>query len=71
MKSPTLQNKRVAVLRMAFRARRVFGTSEKRAPVYVFWVQSEKNTKCINICVISYEIFFKYDICKKTRKLEN
>ena len=42
MKSPTLQNKRVAVLRMAFRARRVFGTSEKRSPVYVFWVESGK-----------------------------
>ena len=32
MKRPALQNKRVAVLRMAFRARKVFGTLEKRAP---------------------------------------
>ena len=31
MKRPTLQNKWVAVLRMAFRARKVFGTLEKRA----------------------------------------
>ena len=32
MKRPALQNKRVAVLRMAFRARKVFETFEKRAP---------------------------------------
>ena len=32
MKRSALQNKRVAVLRMAFRARKVFGTFEKRAP---------------------------------------
>ena len=32
MKRPALQNKQVAVLRMAFRARKVFGTFEKRAP---------------------------------------
>ena len=32
MKRPALQNKRVAVLQMAFRARNVFGTFEKRAP---------------------------------------
>ena len=32
MKRPALQNKRVRVLRMAFRARKVFGTFEKRAP---------------------------------------
>ena len=31
MKRPALQNKQVGVLRMAFRARRVFGTFEKRA----------------------------------------
>ena len=29
---PALQNKRVGVLRMLFRARNVFGTFEKRAP---------------------------------------
>jgi len=29
---PALQNKRVGVLRMAFRARKVPGTFEKRAP---------------------------------------
>ena len=33
MKRPALQNKQVRVLRMAFRARKVFGTFEKRAPV--------------------------------------
>ena len=32
MKRPALQNKQVVVLRMAFRARKVFGTLEKRAP---------------------------------------
>ena len=31
-KRPALQNKRVGVLRMAFRVRKVFGTSEKLAP---------------------------------------
>ena len=32
MKRPGLQNKRVGVLRVAYRAKRVFGTSEKLAP---------------------------------------
>ena len=32
MKRPALQNKQVAVLRMAFRARKVLGTFEKRTP---------------------------------------
>ena len=32
MKGPALQNKEVVVLRMAFRARKVFGTFEKQAP---------------------------------------
>ena len=32
MKTPALQNKQLGVLRMAFRARKVFGTFEKRAP---------------------------------------
>ena len=32
MKRPALQNKRVGVLPMAFRARKVFGTFEGRAP---------------------------------------
>ena len=31
MKRPALKNKRVGVLRMAFRARKVLGTFEKRA----------------------------------------
>ena len=33
MKRPSSQNKQVGVLRMAFPARKVFGTFEKRAPV--------------------------------------
>ena len=32
MKRPALQNKQAGVLRMAFRARKDFGTLEKRAP---------------------------------------
>ena len=32
MKRPALQNTQVGVLRMAFRARKVYGTFEKRAP---------------------------------------
>ena len=32
MKRPALQSKRVGVLRMAFRARKVFGSFEKRTP---------------------------------------
>ena len=32
MKRPVLQNKQVVVLRMAFRARKVLGTFEKRPP---------------------------------------
>ena len=32
MKKTALQNKQVGVLQMAFRARKVFGTFEKRAP---------------------------------------
>ena len=32
IKRPVLQNKQVVVLRMAFRARKVLGTFEKRAP---------------------------------------
>ena len=32
MKKPALQNKQVVILRMAFRARKVIGTFEKRAP---------------------------------------
>ena len=32
MKRPVLQNKQVVILRMAFRARKVLRTFEKRAP---------------------------------------
>ena len=39
MKRPALQNKEVVVLRMAFRARKVFGTFEKQAP----------DVKCANV----------------------
>ena len=36
IKRPALQNKQVVVLRMAFRARKVLGTFEKRAPGFEF-----------------------------------
>ena len=37
MKRPALQNKRVADIRMAFRAGKVFGTFEKRVPGVCLW----------------------------------
>ena len=42
MKRPALHNKLVGVLRMAFRARKVFGTFEKRAPEHYFPFMSPK-----------------------------
>ena len=36
MKRPALQNKQILILRMAFRARKVIGTFEKRAPEQIF-----------------------------------
>ena len=42
MKRPALQNKRVAVLGMAFWALIVFGTFEKRAPGLNFWSLSQQ-----------------------------
>ena len=40
MKKPALQNKQVVLLRMAFRARKVLGTFEKRAAASMFGLQS-------------------------------
>ena len=39
MKRPALQNKQAGVLRMAFRARKAFGTFEKRAPGEQNWAR--------------------------------
>ena len=36
MKRPALQNKQIVILRMAFRARKVIGTFEKRALVTLY-----------------------------------
>ena len=36
MKRPALKNKQVVLLRIAFRARKVLGTFEKRAPAHLF-----------------------------------
>ena len=38
MKRPALQNKRVVVFRMAFRAQKVFGTFKKQAPGREIWI---------------------------------
>ena len=43
MKRPALQNKRVAVLRMAFRARKVFATLKKRASVLLLMMKCRHN----------------------------
>mgnify|MGYP007094278915 CR=1 FL=1 len=45
MKRPALQDKQVGVLRMAFRARKVIETFEKRAPVSLFEYQAIKEAK--------------------------
>ena len=50
MKRPALQNKRVAVLGMALRARKVFGTFEKRAP------QFRRNIKIFHILIDSLPV---------------
>ena len=44
MKRPTLQNMGVGVLRMVFRARKVFGTFEKRAPA--------RHLKKMHVCTV-------------------
>ena len=43
MKRLALQNKQVVVLRMAFRARKVLGTFEKRATGLVLWHSKPMN----------------------------
>ena len=43
MKRPALHNKQVGVLRMAFRARKVFGTFVKRAPVHALMFETKSN----------------------------
>ena len=51
MKRPGLQNKQVVVLRMAFRARKVFGTLEKRAPVVLY--------NCLKVIRTKQQFFIK------------
>jgi len=41
MKRPTLKNERLVVLGMAFRARKVFGSFEKRTPGLLFGLRGE------------------------------
>ena len=63
MKRPVLQNYRVAVLRMAFRARKVFGTFEKQASggtgFASHWLKNwifELTTKhCKHSCFIAFD----------------
>ena len=47
MKRPVLQNNQAGVLRMAFRARKAFGTFEKRAPDHKrpYHIHSHKKKK--------------------------
>ena len=45
MKRPALQNKRVGVLRMAFRAREVFGSFEKRTPAGLEFLRRVPNER--------------------------
>ena len=53
MKRPALQNKRVGVLTMAFRAGKVFGTFEKRAPGPSL-MQRKAQKLQVNGCEFSY-----------------
>ena len=53
MRRPALQNKRVGVLRMAYRARKVFGTFEKRAPAFTL---SWRSTKIIDWAHLTYRV---------------
>ena len=46
MERPALHNKQVVILRMAFRARKIIGTFEKRAPgsvVFDYWGMTNVN----------------------------
>ena len=64
MKRPALQNKRVGVLRMAFRAGKVFGTFEKRAP--------ERNSGPVDLFVWSALLkLLQQDNDNKTKSLNN
>ena len=50
-KTPALQNKQVVVLRMAFRARKVFGTFEKQAPGTLLFRSSHSLFSMKSSCV--------------------
>ena len=76
MKIPALQNKQVRVLRMAFRARNVFGTFEKRAldlfPFVPDLIPSHFENSCLRQVGILNHIsklkFFLSDYWKFTSK---
>ena len=55
MKRPALQNKQVRVLRIAFRALKVFGTFEKRAPARLAEIPANRAEifPCNRICRVS------------------
>ena len=57
MKRPALQNKQVGVLQMAFRARKVFGTFEKRAPGHQF---STDGPEVVKIRVLSLQVVYSW-----------
>ena len=54
MKRPALQKKQVVILRMAFRARKVLGTFEKRAP--------EVHNSEVSMSVIFWPISLRYHL---------
>ena len=57
IKRPALQNKQVVVLRMAFRARKVLGTFEKRAPA-----QNEEGVSPTCVCKVQVLKFASYSL---------
>ena len=56
MKRPALQNKQDVLLRMAFRARKVLGTFEKRAPDIEMFFQKPEISRDVNMMqkIITY-----------------
>ena len=68
MKRPASQNKRIGVLPMAFRARKVFGTFEKRAPgpSIILWVCYFLSQECA--CVVELTSYIKLAVILKKKE---
>ena len=78
MKRPALQNKRVIVLRMAFRVRKVFGTFEKRAPEpedspRVAWPLSleRARVRCMLFCPSPKSAIFEFTSASTSKRVSN